>query len=69
MGAPIQEGSGNQSSCISDRETDTVHLHGARGNSYCLKQIAGLGLRLITSAVFIIKDGDSNTIITVTYYQ
>ena len=34
MGAPIQEGSGNQTSCISDRETDTVHLHGARGNSY-----------------------------------
>ena len=54
---------GNQISCISDRETDTVHLHGARGNSYCLKQIAGLGLRLITSAVFIIKDGDSNTVI------
>ena len=50
-------------SCISDHETDTVHLHGVRGNSYCQKQIAGLGLRLIMSAVFIIKDGDSNTII------
>ena len=55
--------SGNQTSCISDCETDTVHLHGSRGNSYCQKQIAGLGLRLITSAVFIIRDGDSNTII------
>ena len=40
-----------------------VRLTPFRGNSYCLKQIAGLGLRLITSAVFIIKDGDSNTII------